>query len=624
MCSTQRLFVVAALLLAAAAGALTAGSADGRADDGRTVIDNERGGYFMYPHAGDWAALGADFGLRVPRYRYDDMDAEATKGAHGRLQHFEPEDEHMYAYFPYSLLKEYEADEIAQGRAPLSATATFEGKQRPVLWAWHWNSSLGKLEAQPLNIGDDRYIKFFIKQYCRGVMMDPYRPTWWVGLDNASFTYDGYGVLNDAREYVPDPVPWDEPFAQNAQEWMDAAAYCFGRVREWAPDVRLITNEGSQPDEAQYARIFGEVPGVILEGALGTQPWARGHFHTMVFPRLSGPDKDKVQIFQFRIGDRGESRLRASYAAYLICRGPNAFFGPIGTESTEVDPAEYAAMKNALGRPVAPAESAHESGADPQFNLYWRECDGGLAYLNLTGAEKTVQLPPATWFDRAGNRVASLTIPDYGGDFALRDPRPRAARPQINPRRPEPVTGPLAITMTTEPWTSGAAIHYTLDGGEPTANSPLYTGPLALAQSCLVRAKAFKEGMSPSFTASAAYTITDELPEVSFHLAADEGSEFLDDYPLLELSHLSTKEIQVKLGIAGGTATPGADYNLIKWDVEPILFFPPGERYRSFHLPILNDRTREGDETIVLTLSDPVNATLGAQTTYTYTIEDND
>ncbi len=40
---------------------------------------------------------------------------------------------------------------------------------------------------------------------------------------------------------------------------------------------------------------------------------------------------------------------------------------------------------------------------------------------------------------------------------------------------------------------SGAAIHYTLDGAEPTAESPLYTGPFAVSETATVRAIAVRD-----------------------------------------------------------------------------------------------------------------------------------
>ena len=53
-----------------------------------------------------------------------------------------------------------------------------------------------------------------------------------------------------------------------------------------------------------------------------------------------------------------------------------------------------------------------------------------------------------------------------------------------------------AVTLTCR--TEGAAIHYTLDGTEPTEASPRYDGPFRIGESCVIRARAFKEGFPPS------------------------------------------------------------------------------------------------------------------------------
>ena len=46
--------------------------------------------------------------------------------------------------------------------------------------------------------------------------------------------------------------------------------------------------------------------------------------------------------------------------------------------------------------------------------------------------------------------------------------------------------------------TEGAAIHYTLDGTEPTEASPRYAGPFRVDASCIIRARAFRDGLLPS------------------------------------------------------------------------------------------------------------------------------
>jgi hypothetical protein len=67
-------------------------------------------------------------------------------------------------------------------------------------------------------------------------------------------------------------------------------------------------------------------------------------------------------------------------------------------------------------------------------------------------------------------------------------------------------------------------------------------------------------------------------------------------------------------------AVAGDDFTLGEGTLE----FLPGERYRHFWLPIIDDRQREADETVVIQLIRVDGAMLGAGVTYTYTIEDND
>lgn len=52
------------------------------------------------------------------------------------------------------------------------------------------------------------------------------------------------------------------------------------------------------------------------------------------------------------------------------------------------------------------------------------------------------------------------------------------------------------LTMTLGCRTEGADVHYTLDGTEPTQDSPLYTAPFTMDETTVIRAKAFKDGES--------------------------------------------------------------------------------------------------------------------------------
>ncbi len=89
----------------------------------------------------------------------------------------------------------------------------------------------------------------------------------------------------------------------------------------------------------------------------------------------------------------------------------------------------------------------------------------------------------------------------------------------------------------------------------------------------------------------------------------------------LHLSAASGREISVSYRITGGTATgQGVDYIA---DLS-LVSIPPGDTVGVIEFPVLDDAEIEGEETILLMLIDPVNATLGERQSITYIIEDND
>ena len=64
--------------------------------------------------------------------------------------------------------------------------------------------------------------------------------------------------------------------------------------------------------------------------------------------------------------------------------------------------------------------------------------------------------------------------------------------------------GEITVALT---GAEGAQIRFTLDGHEPTAQSPLYTKPLPLHEITTLRARAFEEGALPSETVTQTYLI---------------------------------------------------------------------------------------------------------------------
>lgn len=82
-------------------------------------------------------------------------------------------------------------------------------------------------------------------------------------------------------------------------------------------------------------------------------------------------------------------------------------------------------------------------------------------------------------------------------------PTAAATAPAINPNGGTFVS---SVSVSLQTSTSGASIYYTTDGTTPTQSSQQYSAPFSLTATSLVKAQAFKSGMTPSSLASAWFT----------------------------------------------------------------------------------------------------------------------
>lgn len=73
------------------------------------------------------------------------------------------------------------------------------------------------------------------------------------------------------------------------------------------------------------------------------------------------------------------------------------------------------------------------------------------------------------------------------------------------------------ITVALGTATAGAEIRYTLDGSEPTQQSPLYEKPFELDKTTLIKVKGFKEGFRASHTLSMLATKAEMRPALAVH-----------------------------------------------------------------------------------------------------------
>src|SRR5207253_2386817 len=120
------------------------------------------------------------------------------------------------------------------------------------------------------------------------------------------------------------------------------------------------------------------------------------------------------------------------------------------------------------------------------------------------------------------------------------------------------------------------------------------------------------------------YTILDNdaSPTVAFTLTSSSGLESVTSPTIaVSLSTVSGRTVSVPYSVTGGTATGGGvDYTL----ANGTLFIAAGSTSVNLPLTVVDDTLDEASETIVVTLSAPTNATLGTNTSHTYTILDND
>lgn len=110
-------------------------------------------------------------------------------------------------------------------------------------------------------------------------------------------------------------------------------------------------------------------------------------------------------------------------------------------------------------------------------------------------------------------------------------------------------------------------------------------------------------------------------PEVSFGTLTSNGSENLTP-ALVEvaLNYPLGRDVSFTVTQSGGSATEAADYNF----TDGTLTITSGNTSVNAEIEVLNDSEVESDETVVLTLSAPSLGQLGANTTHTYSINDED
>jgi len=197
-------------------------------------------------------------------------------------------------------------------------------------------------------------------------------------------------------------------------------------------------------------------------------------------PRLAAADDTSRSL-----EDRARSYLDANCAQCHRPRGTVAYFD--ARYATPLD------RQNIVDGPVLIDEGIDRPRVVAPHDI-WRS----IAYMRVDTLDD-IKMPP----------LARETI-DTGGVALLRawiESLP--GKPVLAPPAISPAGGnfPSAIEVRLTAAESGSDIHYTLDGSEPDRNDPVYTAPIRLKETSIVRARSYKNGFLHSVTAQGVFVL---------------------------------------------------------------------------------------------------------------------
>jgi len=140
--------------------------------------------------------------------------------------------------------------------------------------------------------------------------------------------------------------------------------------------------------------------------------------------------------------------------------------------------------------------------------------------------------PGAAFFRLASGRYC-FDSPCDSAKWAEIHRVPFAFMPSIAP--PETVFRlPASGTVEIKSETPDAIVRYTLDGSEPTEQSPQYAGAIKITKALTVKAKAFKNGLRSSITAAASYDVVDpKVNGLNYQYFEGEGWQTVPDFAKL-------------------------------------------------------------------------------------------
>ncbi|NDD13870.1 MAG: hypothetical protein EB072_14790, partial [Betaproteobacteria bacterium] len=192
----------------------------------------------------------------------------------------------------------------------------------------------------------------------------------------------------------------------------------------------------------------------------------------------------------------------------------------------------------------------------------------------------------------------------------------------------------VTFTVDTKNVEWGSALSYTLTGiSQADLASGSLTGTTIIDQQgvdgrAVVTVNLANDQLAENESVTLIVDTTPALPIIQFASmtsSANEGNTSNTTITVqATLSAASTQTVTVPITYSG-TATSGSDY-LRLWynNASSSITIAAGQTTGSASFSVLGDTTSESNETVVLTMGAPTNAALGANTTFTHTIVNDD
>ncbi|MDJ1169904.1 Ig-like domain-containing protein [Roseofilum sp. BLCC_M154] len=233
----------------------------------------------------------------------------------------------------------------------------------------------------------------------------------------------------------------------------------------------------------------------------------------------------------------------------------------------------------------------------------------------------------------AGNHNITATVSDAAGNTSAAS---SALGITVDTTAPTVTVNSLSTLDTTPALTgtvddNSASIQVTVNGnsytgtnnGDGTWTLADNTISLALSAGTYEVAVAATDSAGNAGNDSSSNELVVATPEIQFSEASYAANEGDGTTNLITLTRNTTVGIsEVQVSVTGGEATGNADYT--DSDFPLTVVFNEGEDSKTVAVPIIDDTVDEPDETISFEVTAQNNATIGAQSTTTLNIADND